>query len=233
MKDGLYLTETHCHSSAGSACGKSTPEEQMDCYKALGYDTVFITEHFPISKKKFEMMESSFEERVRKMLTGYERARVRGDEIGLRVLFAFEFGYHGSDTLTYGLGPEFIFAHPEIEGMNPVDYAALAHEAGAFLVHAHPFREANYIKYIRLYPRSVDAVEVYNACRTDEVNERAKRYAADYGLPFSAGSDSHRCYIPHYGGLLTKTPVESAGDLAEAIRTGAAKLYRAEGPIPV
>ena len=228
MKDGLYLTETHCHTSAGSFCGKISPEEQMDCYKALGYDTVFVTEHFPISKKMREKYgDPGFEERVALMCSGYERAKTRGDEIGLRVLFAFEFGYHGTDTLTYGLGPDFLFAHPEIEGMDPVEYAAIAHEAGGFLVHAHPFREAGYIKYIRLYPRSVDAVEVFNACRTDEVNERALRYAADYGLPFSAGSDSHRCYIARYGGILTKKPVESSEDLVQAILTGSAKLYRA------
>ena len=166
------------------------------------------------------------------MLSGFQRAKARGDQIGLRILFAFEFGYKGTDTLTYGLGPDFILDHPEIEGMNPVDFAELAHGAGAFLVHAHPFREASYIKYIRLFPRSVDAVEVFNACRTPEVNERALRYAADYGLPFSSGSDNHRGYLAHYGGILTKEPVESAADLASVILTGSAKLYRAEGTPP-
>lgn len=231
MKNGLFLTETHCHTAAGSACGKIEPEQQMDWYKSLGYDTVFITEHFPIGKK-FGLAECSLEERVEKMCSGFRRASVRGSMIGLTVLFAFEFGFKGTDVLTYGLGPEFILAHPEIEGMDISEYAPIARDAGAFLVHAHPFREAKYIRAIRLYPRCVDAVEVFNACRTDEVNHRALRYAADYGLPFSSGSDNHRGELPRYGGILTKDPVKSAGDLANAILTGAAKLYQTESKDP-
>ena len=227
MKDGLYLTETHCHTAAGSACGKISPEEQVDCYKSLGYDTIFITEHFPIGKK-FGMSDCPYEEQVSKMLSGFQLARARGEQVGLRVLFAFEFGFRGSDTLTYGLGPAFLYDHPEIVGMDPVAFAELAHRKGAFLVHAHPFREASYINLIRLYPRSVDAVEVFNACRTDEVNDRALRYAVSYGLPFSSGSDNHRGIMSRYGGILTPKPVTCAADLAEAIVTGSAQLYRTE-----
>ncbi|MBQ3866605.1 MAG: PHP domain-containing protein [Clostridia bacterium] len=228
MLGGLYLTETHCHTAAGSACGKVEPEFQVDHFKSLGVDTLFITEHFPIGVRKFGMLGSTFEERVEKMLTGFRRAKARGDEVGLRVLFGFEFGYKGADTLTYGLGPEFLLAHPEIEGMDPVDYAVLAHDAGGFLVHAHPYREAGYIKMIRLFPRSVDAVEVFNANRTDLANDMAAAYAVAYGLPASAGSDDHAGPQTRYGGLLTEKPVETAADLAEAIRGGAAKIYRSD-----
>ncbi|MBP5288667.1 MAG: PHP domain-containing protein [Clostridia bacterium] len=231
MKDGLYLTETHCHTSAGSACGKISPEEQVDCYKSLGYDTIFITEHFPISIK-FGMSDCPYEEQVAKMLSGFQLARARGDRVGLRVLFAFEFGFRGSDTLTYGLDPAFLYDHPEIVGMDPVAFAELAHSKGAFLIHAHPFREASYIKLIRLYPRSVDAVEVFNACRTDEVNARALQYAVSYGLPFSSGSDNHRGIMSRYGGLLTKDPIESSEDLAHAVLTGTAKLYQTQRVAP-
>lgn len=225
MLDHLYLTETHCHTAAGSACGKIEPEAQMDVYKSLGYDTVFITEHFPIAARKFGMEGAPYEERVAKMESGYCRAKARGDQIGLTVLFAFEFGYRGTDVLTYGLDTEFLYAHPEIVGMDPVDFAVLAQEAGGFLVHAHPYREASYIKMLRLFPRSVDAVETFNANRKDPENDLAAHYAAAYGLPASSGSDNHIGLQKRFGGLLSPTPIQSAADLAQAIRAGAI-LYR-------
>ena len=77
MVGEYYLTETHCHTAAGSACGKIEPEDQIDHYKAIGYDTVFLTEHFPIAAKRFGMPEATHEERVDKMLTGFTR-RSRG-----------------------------------------------------------------------------------------------------------------------------------------------------------
>lgn len=47
-------------------------------------------------------------------------------------------------------------------------------ESGALVIQAHPFREADYIEYIRLFPRSVLGVEDINACRGDKENEFAK-----------------------------------------------------------
>ena len=44
---------------------------------------------------------------------------------------------------------------------------------------------------IRLMPRDVDGVEIYNACRTEFENAMAKQYAGNYGLFCSAGSDNH------------------------------------------
>ena len=44
---------------------------------------------------------------------------------------------------------------------------------------------------IRLLPDQVDAVEIMNAQRKDEENRRAKWYADSYGLPGTAGSDTH------------------------------------------
>ena len=63
--------------------------------------------------------------------------------------------------------------------------------AGGTVVHAHPFRQDSYIPMIRLLPDLVDAVEVLNGHRKDDVNRRAKWYADSYGLPGTAGSDNH------------------------------------------
>src|SRR5690606_30738330 len=109
----------------------------------------------------------------------------------------------GTDILTYGLGKEWLLAHPEVWELSINDYCDLAWESGAFLVHAHPFREAAYIDMIRLFPRKVDGVEVLNAMRNDFENERANEYADNYGLLKVAASDNHVGRIKRYCGIKT------------------------------
>ena len=67
-------------------------------------------------------------------------------------------------------------------------------ENGALVIQAHPFREAGYIDHIRLYPRCIHGVEIYNVNRTDFENERAAEYAAAYEKPLTAGSDNHTAH---------------------------------------
>ena len=97
---------------------------------------------------------------------------------------------------------------------------------GALLIHAHPFREASYIDHIRLYPRHVHGVEIYNACRTDFENKLAAQYCENYGLRTFAGSDNHiGGDLPRLGGMATERPVESARDFASLVLSGEAHPF--------
>ena len=42
----MFLYETHLHTSPVSKCGNATAAESLAFYKELGYDGVFITNHF-------------------------------------------------------------------------------------------------------------------------------------------------------------------------------------------
>ena len=64
-------------------------------------------------------------------------------------------------------------------------------ENGAFIIQAHPYREASYINHIRLFPRNVHGVETVNASRSEFENKMAKLYAENYNLIEFAGSDNH------------------------------------------
>jgi hypothetical protein len=44
MKTFKY--ETHLHTSEASACGSSHGAEYISVYKKLGYDGIFVTDHF-------------------------------------------------------------------------------------------------------------------------------------------------------------------------------------------
>ena len=214
--------ETHCHTSAGSWCGKISPEDQAECYQKMGYAGICLTEHFPISKK-FEI--EDWGEKVSLIEKSFLAAEKRGKEIGLQVFFAFEYGYKGTDILTYGLGPDWLRAHPEIKEMRVEEYMQLAHDAGGFLVHAHPFRAAQYIKAIRLVPNLTDAVEILNANRTDFENAEALHYAEAYGLKKSVGTDNHVGFNKRMCGIEVESRLENVGDVIESIRSGSFNVF--------
>ena len=96
---------------------------------------------------------------------------------------------------------------------------------GAAVIHAHPFREADYIEEIRLYPELVDAVEAYNFTNQHEWNAKAIAYAKGYNLPMTAGSDCHHIDGMGAGIILDETP-DSIDDLVRIIKSGKGwKIY--------
>ena len=42
----MYKYETHCHTAPVSKCGKASVKDTVSFYKQLGYDGIFITNHF-------------------------------------------------------------------------------------------------------------------------------------------------------------------------------------------
>ena len=110
--------------------------------------------------------------------------------------------------------------------MRKSELLRLLKSEGALVIQAHPFREAGYIDHIRLFPREVHGVEVYNACRTEFENKLAEQYRENYGLIAFAGSDNHRgAEQKLFGGMATKTPIKSVQDFIDAVLSGEAKPF--------
>jgi len=102
-------------------------------------------------------------------------------------------------------------------------------ENGAFIVQAHPFREAGYIDHIRLFPRSVHGVEVINACRTEFENKMADIYAQNYGLLKIAGSDNHiGSQKKLLAGICCEEPIIDEKDFIEKVKLGKTKNFTQE-----
>lgn len=214
--------ELHIHTYEGSACAVSSGAAMAEHYKKYGYTGIFTTDHFfngscrPSQRLKWS-------DWVNEFCRGYENAKKRGDEIGLDVFFAWEFSYQGSDFLTYGLDKHWLLENPQVVNLDICDYLDFIHQNGGFVIHAHPFRERNYIKKMTLVPFEVDAVEVINGGHRPEesiFNKRAKAYAESYGLPFTVGSDAHSADSPPATALITNTRIESSNNLFEIIRNG-------------
>lgn len=185
-----FKYELHCHTSETSRCSNTTGEELVRKYKELGFTGIFITDHF-FNGNTTVPRDLPWEERINLFCRGYDNAYKTGQEIGLDVFFAWEYSYHGSDFLTYGLDKEWLLSNPDVERWNPKEYFARVHADGAFIVHAHPFRVQEYILCIHLFPDKIDAVEVINTSMPDDVNGRADWMADSYNLIKVGGSDTH------------------------------------------
>ena len=61
--DKMYKYETHLHTSPVSKCAQASVLETLTFYKKLGYDGVFITNHFLDGNINIEA-DKSYEERI-------------------------------------------------------------------------------------------------------------------------------------------------------------------------
>ncbi len=221
-----YKYETHLHTSEVSACARASAAEQAEFYARRGYAGIIVTDHFFNGNTTVPRSGLSWEEMVEKFCVGYENAKKVGNECGLDVFFAWEYSYLGTDFLTYGFSPEWLLSHPEIMELDHRAYCEHMMDLGGLVIHAHPYREAGYIKEIRLIPRSVDGVEVTNANRTDFENARAREYAKNYSLIPSAGSDNHNfASQKKLAGIKTPRRLADIGDFIYAMRHGEYKIF--------
>ena len=222
-----YLYETHLHTIPVSRCASATVRESLKCYKALGYDGIFITNHF-IDGNISCARDLPYAERLNYYFSDYEEALEIGKEIGIKVFLGIETSYFdGIDFLVYGLDKAWFLEHEEIMTMKQSAKLQYMADAGALIIHAHPFREAGYIDHIHLFPRHVQGVEIYNACRTDFENEMAENYARCYGLIPFAGSDNHRASKQKlFGGMCSDEPIKDELDFIEKVKSGELEVFR-------
>jgi len=218
------LFETHMHTAEVSRCAIMPAREQMREYKKRGFRGVCVTDHF-FNGNTTVPRDLPWEERVSLFCRGYELAKEEGEHLGLKVFFGWEYSYRGTDFLTYGLDKQWLLAHPEVMDMRMGACFDFMRAEGAYIIHAHPFREASYIDMIRLLPRQVDGVEILNAERTDFENARAADYAAQYGLTVSAGSDNHGYGQKRLAGLETEEDFADIHALIRAVDERRVKLF--------
>lgn len=222
----MYLYETHLHTFPVSKCARSDARESLTLYKNLGYAGVFITNHFIDGNINCDRF-LPYAERIEFYFSDYENGVQIGKELGLSVFSGIESSYKGTDFLIYGLNKAWFLEHPEIEQLKKSQMLTLMADSGALIIQAHPFREAAYIDHIRLFPRHVHGVEVYNACRTELENEMAELYAKRYGLIEFAGSDKHSANQPsRLGGMQSETPILDEQDFVRRVKSGEITPFR-------
>ena len=224
----MYRYETHLHTFPVSQCARADSIESLAIYKEMGYDGVFITNHFLDGNINLEIRNKSYEEQIEFYFSDYEKAKAVEKEIGIKVFCGVELTYKGTDFLVYGLDKEWFLSHPEIMDMKKSYELTFFMEQGALVIQAHPYREADYIDHIRLFPRCVHGVEVINASRKDEENEMAAIFAKHYGLLEFAGSDNHSgAAKKHFAGMESDTPIVDELDFVKRVKAGEMRTFRA------
>lgn len=231
----MYKYETHLHTSEGSACASSTGAEMARAHKAAGYDGIFVTDHF-FNSNTTVPRGLPWERRVELYCKGYENAAEEGAKIGLDVFFGIEWTVNGADFLIYNKDKQWMLENEQLLMFTEErDFFNEVRRSGGYVVHAHPFREADYIPYISLYPHHVDAVEVVNTRNSDPLfggntcyNDRAKLYAEMFGLPQTGGSDTHSAAQIVNGGVLLPERVITPADYIRQVLNGTAVLLHGE-----
>jgi predicted metal-dependent phosphoesterase TrpH len=84
-------------------------------------------------------------------------------------------------------------------GLSPTETINRLRDQGAFISISHPFdtwrRGSWKLEDLQEIAQLVDAIEIFNArCMAPKANELATMFAAQHGLPGTAGSDAHAAY---------------------------------------
>lgn len=225
----LYRYETHMHTTEGSACARSSAKEMVQAYHEKGYAGIFITDHFFNGNCAVDRT-LPWPEKVAQFCLGYENAKREGEKCGLSVFFGFEYCVQNADFLVYNLDKEWLIGHPDIDHWDPLRAFRTMRSEGAFIIHAHPFRERDYIDRILLFPREVDGVEVINGGQLQDsrMNVRADLYADMYGLPKTSGSDAHFHKDLQECGIAVPEKLSAPTDYLRHIQAGTLRFLRPE-----
>ncbi len=228
----MYYYETHLHTAPVSKCGKAGVEETLKFYKELGYDGVFVTNHFLNGNINWDKT-LPYADGVAFYFSDYEKALEAGRKIGLKVFLGVEITpIRGTDFLIYGLDKQWFLDHPEIMDMPCKEQLQFMMDSGALVIQAHPYREASYIDHIRLFPRNVHGVEICNASCPDQENLMNKAYAEHYGLIPVAGSDNHHGRnAKRLAGISCEDPINSEQEFMERIWNQNHRIFSKENPL--
>ena len=215
-----FLYETHLHTSEVSRCAVSSGEEMARAFKEYGYTGIIVTDHFFNGNTTIDA-NIKWEEKVEQLCSGYENAKKTGDKIGLSVFFGWEYNYKSTEFLTYGLDKKWLLDNPDLLDWSLDEYFERVKQSGGMLIHAHPFREAEYIHKIRLYPDRVDGVETINTHNFDNAyNIKAIEYAKEYNLPQTCGTDAHAANVTNLGGMIFEHPLADIFDFIDRVKSG-------------
>lgn len=210
-----YKVEIHAHTSDISKCAHMPPQEVADQYIAAGYSTVVVTNHYV--EYNFDT-EKTWEESIERYLSPiHEMQAYAGDR--LTVLTGAEVRNYdtSNDYLILGADEAFFRKHRYLHRLKLKVLSRLVREYGALLVQAHPFRNGMSV----IDPTILEGVEVFNATPGHNSRNRfADRWAKEFGLIRTSGSDFHGLTTPITGGILTTTPVKTPAELAYVLRSG-------------
>lgn len=218
----MYRYELHMHTQEGSACGHSLGAEMVEYYQSLGYSGMAVTDHF-YHGNTAPSRELSWQKYMEAFAEGYYQCKKAAENADFDVFFGIEERLIDfSEYIILGLEPEWYIRHPELRDMGGTDFLETVRAHGAFVIHAHPFRERPYMKNRTIYltPTLVDAIEVKNCGNPAEIDRRSYEYAKQLDKPMTGGSDNHQASFPKdLSGIEVPDRCRTVDQLIDAIRS--------------
>ncbi|MBO5914581.1 MAG: PHP domain-containing protein [Clostridia bacterium] len=217
----MYKTEPHLHTRPVSFCAYYPPEEMIEYHSKQGYDTVFVSDHFAINHFA-RLGDISWSEKIRILFDSYLRAKKRGEELGMNVLFSPELTLCGNHFLLYNVDLDFLNSRDDFFYMSLEEFHAYAQENGVLMIQAHPLRDGKCTPK----PDCVIGFEVINTNPRHnnfdkEMLETARKHPS---LLRTVGSDAH--YIDDVGrsAVLSPYEIKTVSQYLELLRSGEAKF---------
>lgn len=207
------LIDLHAHTSGISRCCRIPAPEVLRRAKEVGLDGIVLTNHYTKSYIKDGDAAKFAEAYIRE----YHDTKACGEELGCKVFFGIEVTtelYRNVHMLVYGVGEDFLLAHPELYEYSQEKLYNTVKAHGGVLVQAHPFRNGAHV----LDTAFLDGIEInchplYKKSYRQELIEIAEKT----GLILTSGGDYHAdTYRPHCGTYLPDT-VQSSRDVGDFI----------------
>lgn len=227
-QQALFLYETHLHTAEGSKCAKTRARDYVQRYLELGYQGIFVTDHFYRGNCAVDP-QLPWDVWVDRFCVGFEAAQEEGLRLGLDVFFGWEERFDDDEYLIYGLDKTWLLNHPEVRDWSRAEQFEQVHRFGGCVIQAHPFRQRPYFSAIRLAVDRVDGVEVYNSGNAPNDNALAYRYAQGLAKPMVAGSDTHElkgCRADSLAATVFTRRLSSAADYAARIKSSGVDALR-------
>lgn len=191
--------ETHCHSYPISGCSRIPAGSLAPLYKAQGFDTVILTNHYADLIPTFG---ATPREQIDAFLKNYEIERESGKEVGVNVLLGAEvfvphpkaegdeLKWYNGDFLLFGLKPSLLYEYYPLHYFSQKRLFEFCCAYDILLIQAHPYRTAHHCLPADL--TQVHGLEVYNPhVPVPGDMENSVRDASANHLLMTAGTDCH------------------------------------------
>lgn len=182
------LIDMHAHTSGISRCCKIAAPEMLRVARNAGIDGVVLCNHY----QSCYVSDGDFDAFARRYVAEYELTKAAGDAMDFPVFFGIEVTMErhtlAAHMLVYGVGTDFVFAHPKMFAYTQEELWRAVHAAGGILVQAHPWRKEDHLLDIRY----LDGIEVSCHPLYDGTHLAGMvDIATKHGLLLSCGGDFH------------------------------------------
>lgn len=214
-----YKTELHCHTLPVSGCSHIYAAEMVQLYKALGVDTIVLTNHYYRHSNPDPAQARSKEEVVTEYLQGFRELKTCADAEGITAILGMEirFAENINDYLLYGIGEEDVAVLFDYLGGDLERFCRSFKNEKHLLFQAHPFRD----KMELADPKYLDGIEAFNLYpRANSRVALARAYAQQQGMRIIGGSD---CHVQGHEGcilLRSRQRIETSEELVKVLKSG-------------